>query len=374
MVIDSHALVNDMRCGVHAIGHGVDKLDQSLRSEINALKAKVIVLEGHLERTKILTEKLRATDASSPDFTTRIQNELGIAWDQLHNFQISLIKAIKPLDSQNSITQDLAVLTVNFATGTSQTLKAFIRKIGPDQLADWVNINRFARLWDLVHENWHQLTNMTKLVPSVAQEGARLEQSMKRWLKPADSLKAHGSTDKQDFVSAYNAFSDDIATLIVNTGFDTGRHNLRLLRMEMLSVMNLWSNELWHDLYNALRLDKLVEFFETARKFIIAHSEYEYRLLVVATRGMKYWIKSNLDVFSVDADADLIDFLKVKFAGTDSFGTAEAGVCGGSGGGVNIRLKAFSGAGQFFGTIALLIDIVVAAATYYLNVRQLHTA
>ena len=392
MVHDGHKLVNDIKNGADTIGGEAEKLGGDALKEYNALKHKISELEDHLRRSKLLADVLHTavqdSEKAGEEFANRVKAAADDVYGHLHSFFEKIHHLVESIGAKGSLFKDLWALLVKFMAGVISALETFAKKIGPDEIGTWVELERFKRLWTIVHGEWEHLLSLSHLLPQLMQHSLEGEKTIQRWLKPTAEFQAKGDISKDHFLQSVSGLTTELGHFMKATEFPGAGNDLNKIKMDLGTALNIMPEGLWKDVYSSLRFDKVLNFCDHATATLqrantgLAKgatpkegdiSEHDLRLLVVSARGIKFWAKSNLDVFSIDGNFDLIDFLKTKFGGGDASGAAEAGVGGGGGGGLDVRFKAFSGAGLFFGAIALVVDILVAALTIYLDIRNLQS-
>ena len=369
---DGHKLISDARGAIGDIEHFAETLDDDIKDALNALKSKINSLEDHLRRSNIVTKSLhdmvQETEKLADGFAHEVKDAADSLWDDAKGLLDHLLDILKSL-VDNDLYTELLHLVATFAKGVMNaliTLKDKLAELGKD-IEHWLSIDRFIRVWDDIKAIWDEIVHLIEMVPTLIENGVHLEQSAQNWLTVPDSLKAPVSPQgaKQDMTEATTGFVTLITTMAQEHKFPMSLAPLNEASLEFQSSLSLFPDDLFEKIYHAMRLDKVVDFFNKVKDFVTSTDFVKgMRIALAAAASVKYWIKTVPSIISIDADFDLMDFIKGMVNGGDASGVVEGGAGGGTGGGFNLKFKAFSGSGLVINALMLILDFFTALGQF----------
>ena len=209
---------------------------------------------------------------------------------------------------------------------------------------------------------WHALVHLAEQVPVLIGEAISLSESTKTWIDSAITSETKDLLqDKSEWMGSVQDFAKEFNNVISTKALPIANETFRTAITELGEVVSFIPDHFWSKVYHALHLHAVHDFIEHAVKAMkSANFRRDMSIAIAAAKSLIHWIKTIPQVLSLDADFDLIDFIKAKVGAGDASGAAEGGGDGDTGGGFNLKFTAFSGMGAVGSLLAFIVNIFVA--------------
>jgi len=366
----AHAVVHGVKAGIHAVEGEADKLSAEARHELNSLKVQVSHLESHLQIAELVNKALHDAvhnvEDLGEDFAHGVKDAAEDVWDHVHEIFNSMLDLVKKITDGKVLLEILVELIQRFTDTTKDALRAIAHLFDKaEDIVKLIDLDRFKRVFEGIVSVWDELVHLAEQVPVLLGEAISLADSAKTWIDTAVIDKTKGQLlDKSEWIDSLQTFSKQFADLISSRTLPLAHKTLKIVIEELREVVSLVPDHFWPKAYHALHLHAIYDFIQYAIKAMKSPNfKRDMAIAIASAKAILHWIKTIPQVLGLDADFDLMDFIKAKVGAGDASGVAEGGGDGDSGGGFSLKFNAFSGMGALGSILGVIMNLFIAGGT-----------
>jgi len=362
----AHTVIHGVKSGLHAIESEASKLDQEAKHELNVLKGQLERLEKHLQIAdlvnKTLHEAVHSIENAGEEFAGDIKSLADDVWNHIHDLLNYVLKLFKKIADGEELLSILHTLIHDFKDATSAALHAIAGLFNDvEDIVKLIDLDRFSNTLKGITSIWNEILNLAEEVPVLLSEAEALSNSTKHWF---DGAVVNGVDqafmDKDAWTENITGFGNQVQTFIEGHQLPLSNEIVSVSTQELKDTVQLIPESIWQKIYHALHLQAVPDFIKHALNAMkSANFKRDMAIAIAAAKSLIHWIKTIPEVLGVDADFDLIDFIKAKVGAGDASGSADGGGDGDTGGGFNVKFKAFSGMGAVASILLAIINLFV---------------
>ncbi|MCR9171153.1 MAG: hypothetical protein NXI10_01580 [bacterium] len=362
----AHTVIHGVKSGLHSIENEASKLDHEALHELNVLKGQLEHLEKHLQIAELVNKTLHETvhdiENAGEKFAGDIKDLAEKVWNHVHDLLGYVLKLFNKMKDGEQLLNILHSLIHDFKDATREALKAIaILFDDAKNIVDLIDIDRFTNTLKGITSIWKEILQLAEEVPHLLNEAAALGDATKSWF---DNAVVEGVDqafmDKDTWVENITTFGSQLHEFIQEHQLPVSGEMVSVSNEDLKGTVELIPETIWEKVYHALHLQAVPEFIQHALKAMkSANFKRDMAIALAAGKSLVHWIKTIPEVLGVDADFDLIDFIKTKVGAGDASGSADGGGDGDTGGGFSVKFKAFSGMGAVASIVLAIINLFV---------------
>ena len=370
---------HDVEEGLRAAGRAIESVPNhvanDLRNEVNRLNGVVAALKHDLSRAQGMANNFSHELLSVEDQIKTLGDELKDKADSLLNdvesFFNKLKNLLEQLKDESNLLKELVPIVTRFTKTIMEAVGHLLEIVAKD-LSNFINPDRIMAIWALCKSIVAELASLGQLAIDSAKELEQLIEAAWQWL--GNLLERSEQSSKAQFQQLITEIHGDVESLIGKEGFPATLPGISFSLDAVDAFLKQIPDQIWKHASAALHLDYLKEIALKVKDVVVAVAENRplhiaMRLLFTTVEGFKALIAQTRQMFSLDIDLHIIDYIKAKVGAGEDSGTVAGDADADAGTGLSLGMEVYSISGALLGVLGALLAIVSGTVTFFIDIK-----